>query len=489
MRRRRGAVIIVVLVIVMMVSLAAYHFTLAMESEHLAARNLGDQVTGRHCALSGVELLAAILEQPRDRRDSLSQIADFPIDLWPTESNGESPYRVIISFPGASASRWMDESGKLNLHQLLQWDQKSPGLAREALLRLPNMDEATADLLLDWIDTDLESRPQGDEKGARNSIPLLVDELAFLQFPGSDRDRSDFGDQSDQLEQGTWLDQLTVHSAERNESFDGDPRIFLNTPDLVSLHRQLSEVLSSNVADYIVLFRQYGPSQGQTTNSSGSESSESEQIDFSVAASAEITDLTELIDSVVTIPQEETEGEENPPKTVSSPISLRTSASGSSAGGGQPIDEVFDYLTLTKEKRLPGRINILNASAEVLAAIPGVDESLAEQIVRRRDNIDGSFKHPIGLLSSLSLDLTMVKEVIPHMTVAGDVVRAEFVGSANEDSLEHVRSDRPTYRCEVILDASDGRSRQAVFRRLSNAVSPDDLDNETGPAPVPNARL
>ncbi len=133
MKRRRGAIIIIVLVIVMMVSLAGYHFTLSMESEHLATRNAGDQIAARHCALSGVELVASILQQPRDQRDSLSQITDYPLNLWPDQSEDENPYRVTISFPNAGQAGWCDESIKLNLRQLLQWDRESPGFAHCAV--------------------------------------------------------------------------------------------------------------------------------------------------------------------------------------------------------------------------------------------------------------------------------------------------------------------------------------------------------------------
>ncbi len=352
------------------------------------------------------------------------------------------------------------------------------------------MDEATADRLLDWIDADSEPRLQGNEAGARNSIPILVEELAFLQSRPPDQLGS--LDQNDDPNRPAWLNYLTVYSAERNESADGRPRIFLNAPDLRKLHGDLSESLSKTIANYIILFRQYGPDTAQPSNQTQLVGSATEPIDFSVPATIDIADLTQLINSVVTIPGVETDGQQRPPRTVPSPILFGSGQQGSGTsgvGGEQPIDEIFDRLTLTTETRLTGRINVLTAPVEVLAAIPGLDESLAERIVRGRQNIDDSFRHPIGLLSSLSLDLTIVRAVIPYLTVAGDVVRAEFVGSAGGGSLEDSRPGPPTYRCEVILDASEGQSRQAVFRRLSNAGLPNELEIETSPAPVPNVRL
>ena len=66
--KRHGTVLVVVLVIVTLVSLAAFHFTMAMESEHRATRNAGDQIKAEQAALSGIEVIAACLEQPKSRR-------------------------------------------------------------------------------------------------------------------------------------------------------------------------------------------------------------------------------------------------------------------------------------------------------------------------------------------------------------------------------------------------------------------------------------
>ncbi len=345
------------------------------------------------------------------------------------------------------------------------------------------MDESTADRLLDWIDSDSEPRPQGNEQRARNSVPLLVDELAFLQSEPSDTSRPT--SVAGEAARPAWIDHLTVHSAERNESFDGQARIFLNTPDLVGLHRQLTESVSSQIADYIVLLRQFGPSDVDATPQPAGFASEPESIDLSVAATFQITDLTQLMDSVVSLPPDtDSEGDETPPKRIRSPISLAANSA-----ADDPIDELFDRLTLTKEKRLVGRINILTASPAVLAAIPGLDEPLAEQIARSRENLEGSLRHPIGLLSSMSLDSSIVKEVIPHMTVTGDVVRVNVAGAIGQVSSDAIPSDRSTYRCEVVLDASEGPTKQAIFRRLSRAsispmISPTDLDNDSQSSPT-----
>ena len=42
--------------------------------------------------------------------------------------------------------------------------------------------------------------------------------------------------------------------AERNETFDGSPRIYLNQGDLKLLHQQLLDAISIEFADYVIRF-------------------------------------------------------------------------------------------------------------------------------------------------------------------------------------------------------------------------------------------
>ncbi|MFN9977053.1 MAG: hypothetical protein ACK58T_44850, partial [Phycisphaerae bacterium] len=43
-----------------------------------------------------------------------------------------------------------NESSRINLHELLRWDQLNPGAGRKALMRLPGIDETIADSIMDW---------------------------------------------------------------------------------------------------------------------------------------------------------------------------------------------------------------------------------------------------------------------------------------------------------------------------------------------------
>jgi hypothetical protein len=384
--------------------------------------------------LSGAEFLAAVLEQPRADRSELFALSDQGLNLWPADAADSENYHVSIRLgpqgghdPKATEFP-INESAKLNLHTLLDWEQEFPGHAREALLRLPEMDEPSSQLLLESIGVDIDVGMQGRQTQTRSMAPLIVDQL---RWPETD-------DRADQT-RPAWLDVLTTASAQRNESFDGRRRINVNSPDLQVLHQQLVEVLPLAVANYIVLMRQYPV--GRT--SADSVDAASVNIDFGVPATFGLTSLMDLIESAVA-----TGGSEKT-LVVASPMDAMVGAV------GMPIDEIFDRLTLTAESRLVGRINILTAPVEVIAAIPGLDLTSAQQIVAARAGADRDTQHPIGILSSTGIDSTIVNKVLAYFTVGGDVVRAELIGSVGEGI--------PESRCEVIVDASHGRARWTVL--------------------------
>ncbi len=427
--RPNGTVLIVVLVIVILISLAAYNFTLTMESEHIATRNVGDRLAARQSALSGAEVLAAFLEQPRANRSRAPGLAGEGLELWPAESTDSASYHVTGRFSQQASADpqamelLTNESAKLHLHALMSWEREFPGHAREALLRLPGMDEPTLQHLLG--PGDIDPGRQNDLTHTPHAVPLLIDEIPL---PSSE------GDELADPVRPAWLDYITTVSAQRNESFDGKPRINLNVPDLGTLHQQLAEVVPLPVANYIVLMRQYGI--GRTSRRSVDAASAT--IDLMTPATFELTSLMQLIESAVRVRATEKV------QVVASPIDATTGAV------GMPIDEIFDRLTLSSEPRLAGRIDILTAPVEVIAAIPGLDSATAQQIAAARSGADRETRHPIGILSLSGLDATIVERVLKYFTVGGDVVRAEMIGSSAEGL--------PEFRCEVIVDASQGRA-------------------------------
>lgn len=436
--KRHGTVLVVVLVIVTLVSLAAFHFTMAMESEHRATRNAGDQIKAEQAALSGIEVIAACLEQPKSRRGQLMSFQGVETKIWESRSGYIEDCWFTLSVDERS------ESARLNLYSLLEWDRRISGSAIRGLLKLPSMDERTANRILDWIDADDSQRIPGGEVNARNSVPLLTEELSVLA------DESEVGPNAVRGEPA-WLDYLTVVSAERNETFDGSPRIYLNQGDLKLLHQQLLDAISTEFADYVIRFRQYG-------NADLLEASEGEgellPIDFLVFPSRNFSSLGELIGSSVAVPSTSDSGS----TLVQSPITLDGSYE-------LPLDQMFDLVTVKSERRLSGRIDLSRAPLEVIAAVPGLDAQTAEQIVRVRGLfgqnrlVSPTYRHAIGILSSAGIDPTIVSQVLDKVTVRGDVIKAQVKGRS--------QGNVPAFLCEVMVDASDEKPRQLWVKRMS----------------------
>ncbi|MCC7087065.1 MAG: general secretion pathway protein GspK [Pirellulales bacterium] len=171
---------------------------------------------------------------------------------------------------------------------------QSTGNPRDLLMALPAMSEEIADAILDWIDADDEPREFGAEidyysglgyapkNGPLDTIEelLLVRGVSPQLLFGADANRNGIVDPSEQphamlaqvsdgdaeVDRG-WAPYLTLYSKEANVRADGTPRIDLNNSDLQALHEQLDAALNSEWANFIVAYRQFGPSASAGGNS------------------------------------------------------------------------------------------------------------------------------------------------------------------------------------------------------------------------------
>ncbi|MBM4000812.1 MAG: general secretion pathway protein GspK [Planctomycetes bacterium] len=482
-RRRRGVLLIVVLVLVLLMSAAAYGFLIAMRTEDMAARTSGDRLIGEHAAFSGIDFVSAMLERPRGLRDNAGQTAIAPNPLegvWiddPLESLGDDgPQFAVAPPPDAlpdaidASTGLVDESTKLHLGRLVDWERFRPDSGKQALMRLPGMTDDVADSILDWIDADARPRFAGAEADAyaavrgsvlpRNGWPLDLEELLLVRGVDPVRLLGEAFDRPSQTGRERlgetaraamfaeepdvpWSQYLTMVSGERNESRDGAARVFLNDQRLDVLHGKLSGQFPVAVANFVVLYRQYGPGSG----SGDAMAAEQITVDFSRPASRWIRSPLDLLDTSVSLTYHGKLVRAASPFT-SEPMAMRTQ-----------LPDWLDRTTVSSAPVLTGRVNINRAPREVLLALPGMDEGIVERLMAAR-SMSGSgnaeHDHVAWPLTEGVVDLPTMRRLFSFINVGGDVFRGTFWGRAARGALP--------YRAEVVLDATDRVARLAYFR-------------------------
>ena len=202
-RRRRGTALFVVTIVIVLVSLTAYGFVVLMQAENRAAHLSADQIQVQLVAESGAEYLRTLLAMPRVDRDLIGGWSENPERFRDVivdhDLSGQRHGRFSVVSPRHSESDGSNDfqfgvectSSRLSLSALLQWDQREPGSARLALMRLPGMSEAVADSILDWIDDDDQPREFGGEsefylglnppRSPINQVPTHLDMLLAVR--------------------------------------------------------------------------------------------------------------------------------------------------------------------------------------------------------------------------------------------------------------------------------------------------------------------
>ena len=219
---RPGMALLVVVVLTMLIALAAYRFSFYMESQYRLTRLHEEQVHAKLAALSGIELAASMAELPVVERASLGGVFDNPAMLRHVAVDGQtdassrteqvstswrfgllSPRAALSSSNASGGSSsgtgsvgtdsgqsdhlrfgFENESAKLHLPTLLEWDRKSPGHARATLLALPGATESLVDAWLRGLG--VKKRGQG-----ANGESALLDRLESSSQDSEQRSSTD----------------------------------------------------------------------------------------------------------------------------------------------------------------------------------------------------------------------------------------------------------------------------------------------------------
>ncbi len=515
-KSRRGVVLIVVLVLVMMLALAGFGFLSAMSTEYEAARLNGSMRQARQTMASAESTLLWFaglsdrermimgglhhnpalfrghiiepLSEPGTGNSSSATAAAPLVEQAMNSTTVDDRWRFsVVSLDRTpeqnSVLRFglQNESSKLNLNNLLRWEQASPGQGRTSLMQLPGMTEAIADSILDWLDADEQTREFGAETEyyqtldrpyrSANALPPQLTELLYVKgvtrqlLMGSDGPSSDGsldnqpqqtpsvdanGDLSTNSETtgAGWLLLLTLHSAERNRNRVGQPRIFLNSASLSELEPQLAATLPATLVRYLLLARVYGLTL--TAEPQPGVEPSAPPFAATMAPAFRINSLADVIDSSVKV------------TTSSGPIVVQSPLQSRNPEFAALVASLLDLTSVHADPVIAGRINLQTASESVLSTIPGLTPELVSQIVTQRAAQDpAESKSAVWLLSRGILDVTMFRRVFPDLTMGGDVFQGEIVVHRNVGG--------PLLRRNLIVDAASTPPRRVHWVDLTDS--------------------
>ena len=506
--RRRGVVLLAVLLIVVVLLLAVFEFGEWMTNEHRATNGFQRAVQTRALADSGVNYTAAVLSNadamtnilngnPYDNAQAFQSVTVNDTGkgrpgvftvlslLSPDDPNATSqPYRFGVA----------DEAAKINVNALLALDNGKGDVGFQILMDLPNMTEDVANSILDWLDPTSDtprsdgakddyysslSPPYHCKNGPIDSLEelLLVKGVTPQLLFGNDRNRNgvldpDEDDGSGQVDLG-WSAYLTVYSREPNTDSQGNPRIYINDSDLNALATNLSNVLSTDMANYILAYRLYGPAPAAkaaagaaasptpayTPLPGSDQTTVQSQLRTARASSSkqkpqQINSVYDLIGSSVPVPTGTAPGS----RTISLPCPLNDPGQLQ-----QQLPLLLDETTTTLNTDLTPRINVNTASQTVLETIPGLQDGDIQNILSTRPDPtanqapDPSFQTPAWLLTEGNLSEATLKAIAPYITARSQVYRFQVLGY-------YQGGTGPVSRVEAVVDANNGRPR-IVYRR------------------------
>ncbi|MBN2579939.1 MAG: general secretion pathway protein GspK [Pirellulales bacterium] len=488
---RKGMVLVLVLVVIVLLSLAGYTFTNLMFTERKGADAAGRQAQALAAADSGVQWVRIFLGKDAETQLGAGGWYDnydaFRGVVVADDVNPKHRARFTLVAPVLEDGRptdgvrygLEDESGRLNLNAVLLADKYDPDSgARKMLMGLPGMTEQIADAILDWIDTDDETREYGAEadyysaqqppyspkNGPLQSIEelLLVRGVTPALLFGSDWNRNGRADADEpdpqdlpgvdnydgSMNQG-WSAYLTLHSAESNLRPDGSARINLNQEDMKTLYDDLNSALGEEEATFIVAYRQNGPYEG---NDEGEEASG--ELDLEKKGSQKIASVLDLIGAKV----QTTFKDDNKPTVLKSPFTEYMHGE-----MGVYLPDLMDNVTVDAATVAVGRINVNQASRAVLAGVPGMTEEILEEIMSQREpdplEADDSRRHETWLLQEGIVDLDEMKKMSPFLCGGGNVYRAQVIG--------YYDGGGPAVRLETVIDATNSPPRVLFWRDIS----------------------
>jgi len=511
----KGFILVLVLVVIALLTLVCFTFSELMLTERKAAVISGRQAQALAAAESGLQKARIFLYKSKDTQNQDGGWYDNASFFQGVQVvNDASPsvhLRVTLiapvfenGLPGGGIRYGLEnESAKLNINNILSLTKSSTGNsisnnpsstpsttsttssspARDILMNLPGMTQDIADSILDWIDTDDQTRDSGAESDyyanlqppykPKNGPLTTIDELLLVRgvtpllLFGGDLNRNGRvdtdensnvtipnADNSDGSMNLGWAPYLTLYSKETNTTAsDGSTKIDLNGSDLQTLSTDLQKVLSAEQAAFICAYRIYGPHTLTPVEKTSGSSIPASALDLTKTGTGNkfnsVFDLIEPTTVQVTV---------GTTKTIYASPFTKT------AGDMKTYLPILMDSTSVKSSYV-GRININLAPKAVLMCIPGMTSDIVEEIIARRtmDNSkisDKSMNYATWLLTEEIVTLKQMQALEKYVTCGGDVYRVQAIGYFDDGGV--------AARIEVVLDASTQPATVLFWRDISH---------------------
>lgn len=512
--KRRGVVLVAVLIVVASLSIVSYYYSDSMTSEAKASEYGHRNVQARALAESGIHYTTALLSNPKSFTGILAGNFWNNPDVFREQALKTSDGKLLGYFsimgppdPDDPASSdvcfygAVDEASKININAIMKLDATGQTL-HDMLIKLPNMTEEIANNIVAFMGGTAGAAAGGAgndyygnlkppyriKGGPLDSIDelLLVKDVDAGLLYGSDANRNGFMDAGEQGGAGFdrgWSAYLTVYSREQNcDPLTGVPYIWINNPDLKLLYDNLTkdQKIPDDMAKYVVMYLQYGPSnaagKSQSTGSSlmalftgGTSSTSTKSIQgdlsnyelkFTKAISKKLESLADLLGTQVGIPKT-TYDAKNKPTTVTTVYGCPLNDPSRTA---DLLTALYANCTFTDPVEFPEiapRINVNTAPAAVLTAIGITDADVAKIVEARRklDPTQAISNTPAWLVTDAQVSPSVLTNFAKYMSARTQVYRIQSVG--------YFDAKGPAIRVEAVIDTNIGRPRILAWRDLS----------------------
>lgn len=365
---RRGIALVTTLWILAALVMLAIGFGFLARTEAQVAYNFSSLLQCRWAARAGIN--RALIEVERLKSQPTTYLGEGGKVLTSEEDDvdlGDASYEVVIE----------DEAGRININA-------SPRVVLENLFG----DRDYADCIMDWRDTNDEPRPLGaetqyysllDEPYRCKNKPFdTVRELLLVKEISEEMLESEVG-----AEGRTLADLLTVYSHDENKTVEGEDRINIQSATKEQLQQKFTGTLTEQEVDAIIRYRGRRAFQ----------------------RAGDVIRVRDLSRDKVS--------------QIYDRLTVRDSASSEIVIG--------DPFQPSGNNAIAGLVNINTASAEVLAALPGMDQGIAQAIVDHRQSA-GPFEDVGSVLDVAALTDDAFARSGDYMTVRSRVFRITATG-------------------------------------------------------------